>query len=188
MKSIDYQNEVFQLLQNIFGKDLVFKEWDSVKYDGHTSNHKLVYAPRLDIAVGPFNSLANLDIGSDKAEIMRKHPLTKILCKEFLNDREDLGNIWNKFNRCYLAIEIEFNSNSKHALGSLINASVSGALGVIIVETFKKKKELERLENYVKRLEGLELIELNSLRNVIIFEKNEFMEFLLNLLKTSKYK
>jgi len=178
MKATDYQNEIVELLQNIFGKDLVRKEWDSVEYDSHFNNHKNVYAPRLDVAVGPFNFYPNLDVGTDNSLKMVKHAFTKKLREQFLDDREKLENIWNRFGRCYLAIEIEFNSNSKHAFGSLINASVSGALAIVVVNTEKKKKELERLINYVLRLQDFDLIELNSLRNLVVFEKSEFVEFL----------
>ena len=181
MKATDYQNKVVELLEDIFDKNLVCKEWDSVKNDGHFNNHKLVYAPRLDIAVGPFNSNMNLDIGQDKTEKMKKHFFTKKLWEECLRDRDKMKNIWNKFNRCYLAIEIEFETGPKHAFGSLINAVVSGALAFVIVKNEKKKKEIERLSNYIFRLEGLELFELNSLRNLIIFEQDEFIQLLLEV-------
>ena len=140
MNTKDYQNGIFDILIEIFGEKYVKKEWDSVKYDSHTSNHKQIYAPRLDIAVGPFNSYAELDTGRDSTEVMKEHPFTKRIVEEIAWDSEDFDKCWNNFSRCYLAIEIELGSNKKtsnslkHVLGSIVNASVSGSIGIVITD------------------------------------------------------
>lgn len=172
-----YQQKITRALKNIFGEDLVKAEWDSVQYDGHTANHKIVYAPRLDIAVGPFNSYADLDIGIDNTRQMQSHPFTKKLIKEELQHREKLNKVWNSISRCFLAIEIEFNGSSKHILGDIINASVSGSIGMVIVNKNNVEKA-KRLCGYIMRLENLGRLEINALRNLIIFEEKEFLNFL----------
>jgi len=177
MTANKYQNKVAKILYAIFGEKLVKTEWDSVKYDSHFANHKLVYAPRIDIAVGPFNSYKDLDIGIDKAELMQSHPFTKELINRVFKHRETMDKIWNSISRCYLAIEIEFSGSSKHILGSIINASVSGSIAIIITSNNHFKK-VNRISKYLMRLEGLERLEINTLRNLIIFKENEFLEFL----------
>ena len=177
--SREYQSKVAIMLRGIFGKELVETEWDSVQYDGHAGNHSQVYAPRLDIAVGPFNSYTNLDIGDDQTKVMRSHPFTKKLIKTILSQRETIGKVWNSFSRCFLAIEIDFSGSEKHILGSIINATVSGSIGIVITnhENFKRAN---RLVSYIMRLEGLDRIDLNVLRNLIIFEQEDFISFLKN--------
>ena len=177
MNTRDYQKEIEIRLGNIFGVEMVKSEWDSVVHDGHIANHKSIYAPRHDIAVGPFNSSMDIDIGGDKTWQMRKHPFTKELIDKQLSHRDVLEKVWNKHSRCFLAIEIDFSGSSKHLMGSIINSTVSGSIGIIITKEEKKKKT-ERICNYIMRLEGLGALEVNMLRNLIVFEDKEFLELL----------
>jgi len=180
MNAREYQNKVAAIFRNIFDDNLVKTEWDSVKFDGHFSNHKSIYAPRHDIAVGPFNRwLPDLDIGDDQTESMKSHPFTKKLIEDELGRRGDLKNVWNSFSRCYLAIEIEFSGTSKHILGSIVNASVSGSIGIVIANHDNIEKAV-RTSNYIRRLEGMELLRSNDLQNLIIFEDEQFLKFLSN--------
>lgn len=179
MNARKYQNEIANIFRNIFGEELVRVEWDSVKHDGHTMNHKIIYAPRHDIVVGPFNSYMDIDLGVDNAEPMKKHPFTKKLYKEHLKDREIMDKIWNKASRCYLVVEIEFSGTSKHIMGSIINASVSGSIGIIVTNE-KNIKKTKRISKYLLRLEGLDKLKINLLRNLIIFSEDEFIDFLNN--------
>ena len=175
----EYQNKIADILRNMFGNDLVKIEWDSVAYDGHTTNHTKIYAPRHDIAIGPFNSYADLDIGIDRTRNMRKHPFTKELINKELKHREVLDKVWNKYSRCFLAIEIEFSGSSKHIMGSIINAVVSGSIGIIIARENKLEK-VNRIYKYILRLDNIGNLKINVLRNLIVFEENQFLE-LLNL-------
>jgi len=179
MKHNEYQSILFESLSKIFGKELVENEWDSVKNDTHTYNHELVYAPRHDIAVGPFNTYFDLDVGNDKTEPMQSHPFTQSLYKHFLKDRETLPNVWNPISRCYMAIEIEFSGSSKHMLGGMLNASVTGAIGIVIVKQPDMDKAL-RISGYLMRLNDFGKLNLNMLRNLIIFDVDDFSGFLSN--------
>lgn len=187
MNTKEYQNEVATVLRDVFGKDLVKTEWDSVQHDGHTANHKSVYAPRHDIAVGPFNSYMDLDIGTDKTKSMQSHPFTKKLIKGAFQHRETLDKIWNSISRCYLAIEIEFSGSSKSILGSIVNASVSGSIGIVIANK-DNLETADRICKYMMRLEGLERLEINALRNLIVFGENQFLELLLEFQKRNNIK
>jgi hypothetical protein len=181
----EYQNQLITNLRNIFGNELVQTEWDSVQYDIHIDNHQRVYAPRHDIAVGPFNSYRDLDIGVDRTKQMQFHSFTKRLCEGFLQHGENLTNLWNSISRCYLAIEIEFSGSSKHMLGSIVNASVSGSIGIVIVKKASINKAI-RICNYLKRLEGLGKLKMNMLRNLFIFEDDDFLKLLLDFSSSSQ--
>lgn len=179
-KKIDsqkYQNKVAVILRGIFSNELVKTEWDSVQYDGHSGNHSRIYAPRHDIVVGPFNSYKDLDLGDDHTKVMQSHPFTKKLINTVLSQRETLDKVWNSFSRCFLAIEIDFSGSDKHILGSIINATVSGSIGIVVTNR-EKFERTKKLANYILRLEGLERIDLNMLRNLIIFEQKDFIYFL----------
>ena len=177
MEAREYQKRLISDLPRIFPHEKVEIEWDSVKYDPHISNHKDVYAPRIDIAVGPFNDYFELDVGTDKTKRMQYHPFTKKLIQNKLERGLTLRRLWNSYSRCFAAIEIEFSGTSKHILGSMINASVTGSVGIII--TNKTKYEVtNRIFNYFLRLESLERMKLNTLGNIFIFEEEEFLTFL----------
>ncbi|TSC81800.1 MAG: Uncharacterized protein G01um101420_804 [Parcubacteria group bacterium Gr01-1014_20] len=175
-----YQAQLVKILKEIFGNDMVKSEWDSVTYDGHTTNHKLVYAPRVDVAVGPFNSYADLDIGNDQTAIMKNHLLVKRL-------QERTGNavIWNDCARCFLAIEIVFSGTAKHISGDFLNATATGAIGFIVAHR-KISDKVKRTLNYFHRLEEFERLHDKGLRNLMVFRDDEFLEFLWELKNPDK--
>ena len=179
MLTREYQNQLVTNLRNIFGNELVVPEWDSVRASLHSGDHKIVYAPRHDIAVGPFNSLLNFDIGTDATKPMQSNPFTRRLYRDYLRERDTLRRCWNSLSRCYLAIEIEFSGSSKHLLGSMLNAVVSGSIGIVIVNETNIQKAI-RMSNYLMRLEDFEKVKLNVLRNLIIFDRDDFLKLLLD--------
>lgn len=178
MHTREYQNELMINFRIIFGNELVKKEWDSVKYDPHFDKHKTFYAPRHDIAIGPFNTYWDLDIGTDKTKSIQSHPFTKRLYKDFLRDRDTLKKVWNSISLCYLAVEIEFSGSSKQLFGSIVNAAASGSIGIVIVKKTNIAKAI-RIVNYIMRLEEFGKLKMNMLRNLIVFEDDGFLKFLL---------
>jgi len=177
MLTREYQDRLVTNLRSIFGDELVEPEWDSNKFFRHSSKHRMVYAPRHDIAVGPFNSRFGLDIKIDKTKPMQSHPFTKKLYNDYLKDRDTLRKCWNSLSRCYLAVEIEFSGSSKQLLGGIINAAISGSIGIVIVRKANVKKA-ERLVRYLFTLEEFEKMTLNVLRNLIIFDDDDFLRLL----------
>ena len=185
MQTKEYQMEIYHELKSIFGNENVKKEWNTTEFDPHPSSHTQVYAPFLDIAVGPFNSFWDLDIGNDLTEVMKTHPFTRRIVQEIRWDENDYINSWNKFSRCYLAIEIEFSgkkhSNSlKHIFGSMINASVNGSIGIIITDSNTKNK-VDRLFSYVLRLRQVSGIIIPIIDNLIRIEKDDFTSILMKV-------
>lgn len=182
MLSKDYQNELKVLLEQIFPDQQVRSEWDSVQYDPHSGNHDIVYAPRHDLAIGPFTDFYELDIGQDRTDIMKKHPFTKKLYKDYLQNRGTVNKIWNSKPRCFLAIEIEFSGSLKHMLGSIINAYASGSLAIIITKQVYRDK-ISRLITYLLRLEDYGFMEKKICNNLIVFNDEEFKNYLIEYLK-----
>jgi len=180
MEARNFQKKIEKRLVEIFGQDFVKSEFDSVKFDGRGHNHVSVYAPRIDIAVGPFNPyLPNHDIGIDDTKKMKQHPLTqKLFTKGNEGDtRGTLDSLWNDLSRCYLAIEIEFSGSSKHIMGGIINAASSGSIGIVIGNK-KTTEKIKRIYKYIIRLENYERVKTNYLSNLWVFEDIEFLDFL----------
>lgn len=171
-----YQDVVLKKLRDIFGEEVVKSEWDSVTYDSHFHNHKSVYAPRIDIAVGPFNSYGDLDIGNDRTAVMKNHLLV-----ERLNERYEIA--WNNLSRCFLAIEIVFSGSSKHIMGDFLNATSTGAIG-IIVSRGKSHDKAKRMLGYLNRLEDFKRI--HRMRNLMLFRDDDFLKFLEELKNPEK--
>jgi hypothetical protein len=179
MKAVDYQDRLSSDLQLVFPNAEVIKEWDTAKNDPHFSSHRDVYAPRVDIAIGPFNDYFELDCGIDRTKPMRSHPFVKELTRDKRQAGLRMNRLWNSFSRCFMAVEIEFSGTSKHVLGSMINASVNGSIGILIADRANYDK-IKRILNYFLRLESLERMKLTTLGNLFVYELDQF----LNLLST----
>lgn len=182
MSANEYQNKAVELLKQVFPAELVKKEWDSSATFNDLSHNKTVYAPRIDIAIGPFNNRFDLDIGELQTDVMKEHPFTKMIFERRYKDIDDFEKVWNSFSRCYLAIEVEFSGSAKHILGSIINAVTNGSLAFIITNKENYDKA-NRIINYFWRQENQEVLELHALKNMLVFEGEEFLEVLREYLK-----
>lgn len=182
MNANEYQDKVIDLLKKIFPANLVKKEWDAATTFGDSRVQRMVYAPRIDIAIGPFGNRFTLDIGDDQTASMQSHDFTKKLFERHYNDVDTMEEVWNKFARCYLAIEVEFSGSSKHILGDIINVATNGALAFLVVDEKNYDKAM-RIMRYVLRQENVGVFEVNTLKNLIIFNDGEFLSFLNGFIK-----
>jgi hypothetical protein len=191
MNTKEYQSFISELLEEIFGAKSLVLEWDSLKYDLHIDKHIGTYGPRPDIAVGPYNDSGDLDVNKDKTKLMKEHPFTKRIVQEIGWTKEDFTKSWNTFSRCYLAIEIELGSNkkssnsSKHILGSMINASATGSLGIVIFDKNTKNK-VSRIYQYLLTLSQFGRMQFKTLDNLIRIDKDDFVNILKEFCKTNK--
>lgn len=83
----------------------------------HASTRR--YAPRLDIAVGPFNTT----LGTSTFHRNQ-------ICDPMRSMFEGLAS--NPNPRCLIAIEVVFSGSAKHLLGDLLNASALGMFGLLV--------------------------------------------------------
>lgn len=163
-----YQKKITTLLEEIFGSDLVIREWSVGKGATDAFLHAGTYAPRLDIAVGPFN--INRDVGQNLAAIhaKTKHPLVGELKRQI--------GILNGNPRCLLAIEIEFSGSSKHILGDFTNASMMGLIGIVVGSSHNIEK-ICRVGEYAALLYSLGKAP-SLFKNVKVFQDSKFLEFI----------
>jgi len=163
------KTEIASQLKLIFGNDNVETEWRSSAENKDWLKYGKVYAPYPDIAVGPFN----IHTG-DQAEQERRE-----IENSFNRHTNFLQNIFVKNNhnqnpRCLLAIEIEYSGSEKYLVGDIINASILGYFGIIVVHD----DLLSMATRIMKYLIGAS--EMNKIgnvaRNVIVVEYSRFME------------
>ena len=153
---LDIQSEIEKLLRRIFEKCgdseiEIKKEWSVTKDSRDVYQGEDVYAPRIDIAIGPFNiGLDNWEDGLCK--INRKYRqyedlfLKQIAQKGILSSNEDIRP--NKNPRCMVAIEIAKHNEIKRMIGDIFNASVIGKIGIFVYDQDQRfEKASHRLLN-----------------------------------------
>lgn len=128
-----------------------------------------IYAPRPDIAIGPFN----ICTGSDTDGIEDLFEETAV----FFNRLEVANTNANANPRCLIAIEIENSGSSKHMLGNIINASILGKVGIIVTlrETFYRKAK--RTYDYLQGAFEKGKIGHNP-SNVVIKKYNDLLQII----------
>lgn len=154
-----------------------------------------IYAPRLDIAVGPFATeegtqkteehfglfyqhrdffkvlsefhLKNLQIITDQTTPERRDELIsrKMYSLEFTNNN----------GRCFIAIEIENSVSRKHLMGGAINASTLGKVGIAIGFSENKHKAFLNLYRYFEFLFDVGKPTFNT-SNLLIISKDQLLE------------
>jgi hypothetical protein len=138
----------------------VREEWRSSAdaNDAFRSDRKR-YAPRVDLAVGPFNTNpGGATIGFERSE-------------DAVGDWF-VGLEKNPNPRCVIAIEIVFNGSAKHVLGDILNASVLGLYGLIICSE-RMQPRVERNLEYLQTLTSVG--KLPSLfQNILVMTADDF--------------
>jgi hypothetical protein len=134
----DYQLAVLPLLERHF--DDVRLEWSISR--GATdafAPDEAIYAPRVDIAVGPFS------LGPGAAEAIEQELLPPELTAVFD------GRPTNPNPRCLLAIEVCFSGSSKHIMGDMLNAGALGLYG-FVVGPDEHMGKIRRIGRYIEIL------------------------------------
>lgn len=147
MNATEAQKRLKVLFSERFGEDKVIKEWPSNRNAEdwlHRSGNDIVYAPRPDIAIGPFN----IREGSNTAEIEALFNQNRAFFNRLGLGRGREGV--NKNPRCLIAIEIENSGSSKHMIGNIINASLLGTVGIIITLRDEFYEKAERILRYLE--------------------------------------
>jgi hypothetical protein len=177
MSATIYQSHVENLLKQIFPDENVKREWSiwNGEEDGFRRTNT-TYAPRLDIAVGPFN--ITTENRYEDTEVIRswnaQNLINEIITK---GQQENVDWRYNNNPRCLLAIEIEYNGSSKHILGDYTNASMMGHIGIVVSST-KNYKKISRVGEYVKTLRQLEKAPADLFCNTVLYREDEFEELL----------
>lgn len=164
MTTKEFQNQLVSTLQ---------KKFDNVENEWHAfTKAKNQYGPRVDIAVGPFNtenSPNNLTYLYN--QLVRKKNYEKFLKRayefhqsnlelsmyEYISPSSYLEVIEKNQNaRCLIAIEIENKNSRKHIMGSVVNAASLGRIGIGVGYDNAAVKIFLRIINYLSFLKRVE--------------------------------
>lgn len=119
-----------------------------------------IYAPKVDIAVGPFAEERER-FGDKYGELLRQtKPFIESLIEchnQNIEDAEETASfdpisVFNLNARCLLAIEIEESGSRKHCLGNLVNASALGRIGLLIARSEEMRRTFLRQRVYLRFL------------------------------------
>jgi hypothetical protein len=176
MTGREIQAAICVALAKSFKAGQVVPEWNMRKGAEDTFRDALSYAPRLDIAIGPFN--LSFQNRVEDAERIRtfEHPLIERLKRAIERQNRD-GVFRNPNPRCLVAIEVEHCTSSKHILGGITNASMLGLLGVVVGSSSHFVK-VRRIHDYACKLKQVGKALNDMFGNVACFEETEFLDFL----------
>lgn len=169
--------------------DHVESSWYAFRHYG-----RRVYAPILDVAVGPFAVREGQDFINRYNQMIEEFSgIIDGWVNSFReNWRNYVGDAWqtehspndhedflvsgaNLNARCFLAIEIENYTTRKHQMGSLINAAALGRLGMFIAMQDNVLKSAIRMREYFKLLKEYGKPSFN-MNNVVVLTKDQVME------------
>jgi hypothetical protein len=171
-----YQEIIFECLERYFPGE-VKKEWSVSAAATDAFMNRAIYAPRLDLAVGPFNTTLEEHLENHRRISLQGtiHPLMQ----KIMAAHSDLK--LNQNPRCRLGIEISFSGSSKHILGDFTNASMMSLIG-IVVSSEQNYIKVSRILNYIKLVRKLGKAPADLFGNCVVYKVDDF----LNLIQASK--
>ena len=181
----EYQTTIARNLRATYHDVPVETEWRS-QFDNNT------YSPRVDIAVGPFAIEHGVSFTDDYDNLMRasRHFIECLIGHHLRNIGNQTGlgpgpavynNLFNHLvtknlnARCFMAIEIENRVSRKHLMGSAINASALGRIGIAVGWTDEKLRAFVRLHRYFSYLYDVKQ-NIFDTSNLLIVSKNQFRQ------------
>ena len=158
----EVQDRLVNAISQIFSQ--VIREWHAAR-DSHDSLQTgSSYVPRVDIAVGPFNNS-----GEDNQMSRDKDKIRHLYNNESFFRQLGFHQCPTRLNanpRCLMAVEIENRTGQKHRMGSILNASALGQVGIIIVLGPRGMKSIKELIGYINFITavGKSTLKLDNLK------------------------
>jgi hypothetical protein len=155
LSEAEYQQQIKDALDRLY--DEVRIQWCAFRGEGRDT-----YAPRVDIAVGPFAT--NRKYIEEYTALMHgtRHFIEGLVERHNHNADgigpsltfEDILH-FNDNARCLISIEIEESGGRKHCLGNLVNVSSLGRVGLLIARTGTVLRTFLRQRAYFRFLEDV---------------------------------
>lgn len=203
----DVDPEILTALIHVFGESNVLYEWNVGQNSRDYLQYLRQYCPRVDFAVKPLNisdddgeiSIANGMINdacafykrlidslrSKDEELERAFNLSEASDAERLRlERIFFAFEPNENPRCFLVIEKEKETEQKPVLGSIVNASALGKIGIMVADDSDndKRSQYRRLIKIRKYLRFTTIVKKTGkvANNSIVLPKEEFLHILRN--------
>lgn len=159
-------------LIDTFGVENVSMERPAKKSASDGFRRGEFYNPRSDFVVRPFN----LDLDIDRSEFVaafdRHASLFEVLrAKSFHGNQVNFA--FNQNPRYFVAVEDETKKVRKHMLGSIINASVLGKIGVVSAadaDAYDVLCKMKRYFEFIQERKGLAMAE-----NVLVVKRKDLI-------------
>jgi len=184
-----FQTEIGEGLGQMLEQETV-TEWYSEMGKG-------MYAPRVDVAVGPFAIEAGVHMNQEHSHLLHQHEdffrqlvglhlenLQKSTQDTPADDRkflieEKMNSLFvtNQNARCFMAIEIENEVSRKHLMGGAVNCSVLAKVGIAVGFSDKKHHCFLNLYRYFDYLRQVEKPTFNT-ANLLIISKDQLIDAL----------
>jgi len=165
MTAKQYQEFILPRIETKLNDLEIICEWSA--FSGMTYQ----YSPRVDIAIGPFSITPNQNKTGEYNRLLRNENIGGFLRSVYDFHVENVGEEWlneitipdfdslkqkNQNARCFIAIEIENTSTKKHIMGSMVNASSLGRIGIGVAYNDSVKRTFLRILNYLAFLKRVE--------------------------------
>lgn len=173
------QQEIETLLnQKLRGENILAKkEWKVTKEHTDGYDSKLLYAPVIDIGVGPF--LVNRVSYSENEKMERAFSDNKRLIEQIKSEGETLGDFeYNQNPRCLIAIEVETSGSRKHLIGDIANASIFGKIGLIVPTNDANYKAFKKIIEFLKFAQENKKMHERVFNNIILIKSKKLIELL----------
>jgi hypothetical protein len=189
-----YTTQLATALRRVFvGRRQVIIEWGAMRRDEiwvPGIRHRIMYAPEVDLAVGPFAALRGYVTAYDRMA-GRYAEMLKAMLRAFQRNLRSFGSSYsspdlesmcshNLNARCFMAVEIErSNPKIKYLIGSLGNAATLGRVGVVVAWDRVRLNDLLRTREYLEEM-GAARKNALSVRNVLILDRHQAMRVATN--------
>src|SRR3989344_3812972 len=177
MKTDEFTTLLYDKLKSIFPPELIIPEWRASKDSEDDFNNIEYYAPRVDVAIGPFNinrqiqenNLTFHHFATQHRELLLRLFNISHLAESSSYSFEGFMESLNINPRCFIAVEIENTKDGKRAIGDILNASVMGKIGVVVPIGQDKYRMFEKIKKYFNYLKDVQKLP-EDFNNVLIIE------------------
>lgn len=165
MTAKEYQAELQLNLISLFPNQEIRSEWAAF------TGLKYQYSPRVDLAIGPFNISPGANLIDTYNSLVQESQFNNFLTTAFqyhvvnldlslydeiLHPNFEQLIFKNQNSRCLIAIEIENLNSKKHIMGSIVNASSLGRVGIGIACNLTTLNTFCRILNYLSFLKRVD--------------------------------
>jgi hypothetical protein len=168
-----YQQRIKESLDRLYTEVVV--QWQPFRGEGPA-----IYAPVVDIAVGPFAIQEQYIVRYDELldasrpfveQLIEKHNVNCEAYEEHV-EFEQIKH-FNQNARCLLCIEIEESGSRKHCLGNLVNASALGRVGLLVARNDEVLRVFVRQRQYLHFLADVGKNTFKT-QNVLVLTEDQF--------------
>lgn len=171
------QKEIVSLFSKRLNGVSVIEEWNVAKNRSDDFDRTVLYAPRVDVAIGPF--MINAVTKEEKERFDNASESNKQLIDELIEIGEEFKPFeYNKNPRCLIAVEIENSGSIKHHIGDITNASILGKIGLIVPTSEKSYKTFKRIMAYLEFAQKNNKINNNVFKNIVLIKSDTLINHL----------